>query len=987
MRPNVFTIPAGWCFVDALAEGLMSRAGDAPEALANITVLLPTRRAGRSLREAFLRISGGRPLLLPRMMPLGDMEDDELLIGGWEMAGMSGDDTLALPPPVSGLRRQLLLARLIIARPDNPATPEQAMFLAVELARLLDQVHTERLDFTSLADLVPEAFAAHWQVTLDFLKLLTELWPGLLAAEAALDPADRRNRLLEARTRQWLNQPPDGQIIAAGSTGSIPATADLLAAIAVLPGGAVVLPGLDCAASDEVWNNLVPSHPQYGMAQLIAHIGVDRTDVEDWPATGGNITTPTRAKLINAALAPAAATDLPQISTSELSDALAGMTRLDCPGPAQEAVAIALMMRRNLEAPGQTTALITPDRGLARRVAAELRRWDIEIDDSAGLPLAQTPPGAFLRLCLDVVAGGLPPVALLSLLKHPLTALGLKPGLCRHQARLLEIAALRGPRPAPNMDGLRNALTEGNDKLDPAISPFLDRLQAALAPLQEIFDSAAPSLADLVRAHMETAEALAATDAENGDEVLWAGEAGEMAAALLTDLEQAADAFAVLSPRDYPALFEAAMIGRVVRPRYGTHPRLFIWGLMEARLQRADLVILGSLNEGSWPPESIASPWMSRPMMEDFGLPLPERRVGLTAHDFVQGLGAPRVVMTRAERVAGTPTVPCRWLRRLDNLLQRLGIPSTLALASDEHWLQWTNAMDHPARPRPVKAPRPTPPVEARPTQLSVTRIETLIRDPYAIYAGQILKLRPLDPLQADPGAAARGMIVHDALDEFIKTFPDTLPDDAERHLLEIGRRHFDSHLTRPGVRALWWPRFQRIAGWFIANERRRRDQGFHTQATEVSGKLEIDGFQAPFTVTARADRIDYRADVGYAIIDYKTGAPPTAKQVETGWNPQLPLEAAMAEAGQFTGLDAKPTAQLVYMRLSGGRQPGEERVLKLDAGETISKAVVGVTKLVHKFEDPATPYPSQPRPQFLNRFADFDHLARVKEWRGRRKP
>lgn len=427
------------------------------------------------------------------------------------------------------------------------------------------------------------------------------------------------------------------------------------------------------------------------------------------------------------------------------------------------------------------------------------------------------------------------------------------------------------------------------------------------------------------------------------------------------------------------------MIGRVVRPRYGTHPRLFIWGLMEARLQRADLMILGSLNESTWPPETAASPWMSRPMMSAFGLSLPERRVGLTAHDFTQALGAQHVVMTRAERVAGTPTVPSRWLRQLDNLLARLAIPDVLT--KDEPWLPWAEAQDRPSTNRAIAPPKPTPPTTVRPNRLSVTRIETLIRDPYAIYASHILGMQPLDPLEADPGAAVRGEIVHDALDEFVRIFPDDLPRDAEQQLLEIGERVFHSHQTRPGVRALWWPRFRRIAEWFIANEKRRRDQGYRTCVTEISGEITLPGLYSDFTLSARADRIDNRADVGYVIIDYKTGTAPTAKQVEAGWSPQLPLEAAIAEAGKFPGIAPGETASLVYMRLTGGRTPGEERILRLDTRTVIDTALSGVGKLIHKFEDPLTPYLSQPRPQFLNRFGEYDHLARVKEWRGRRRP
>jgi len=984
-KPNVYTIPAGWPFLDALAAGLSDMAGGRPEALAAMTVLLPTRRAGRALADAFLRLGAGRAMLLPRMLPLGDMEDEELLIGGWDSGLEPGDGALQLPPAVGGLRRQLLLARLVMARPDTSETPEQAMFLARELARLLDQVHTERLDFKGLEDLVPADFAEHWRITLDFLQLLTELWPGLLAAEGALDPADRRNRLLEARNRMWLNAPPQHPVIAAGSTGSIPATADLLATVAHLPAGAVVLPGLDRAAPDEAWQHLAPAHPQFGMAQLIGHLGIDRAEVAEWPAASGARTPEARAALINTALAPAAAGHLGPPDPSDAEAALAGVERIDCPGPQEEAAVIALMMRRALDLPGRTAALVTPDRGLARRVAAELRRWQVEIDDSAGTPLGQTPPGAFLALLAEAAADGLGPVALLALLKHPLAAVGGTPADCRRLARELEILALRGPRPAPGLDGLRAALAQSRQKPSPDLLGFLDRLQQALAPLVDAFAAGPAPLADLVAQHLRTAEALAATDTEDGGDALWAGEAGEAAAALMGDLIDAASALDALRPGDYPALFEAAMAGRQVRPNYGTHPRLFIWGLLEARLQRADMMILGGLNEGTWPPEAEASPWMSRPMADAFGLPLPERRIGLTAHDFVQGLGAPEVVMTRAERVGGTPTVPCRWLRRLDNLLERLELKG--ALDTGEPWLDWAAALDRPTGPRATPPPAPTPPADARPRELSVTRIETLVRDPYAIYAGRILKLQPLDPLQADPGAAERGTIVHDALDRFIKDFPDTIPDDAERRLLEIGRALFESHLTRPGVAAIWWPRFQRIAHWFVANEKRRRQAGFTTAATEARGALKIEGLRAPITVIARADRIDQRADVGYAVIDYKTGTAPTAKQVEAGWNPQLPLEAAMAQSGGFEGLDGGEVAQLIYMRLSGGRQPGEERALKLDVAETVAKSVAGVTKLLHRFEDPETPYLSQPRPQFLNRFGDFDHLARVKEWRGRRRP
>jgi ATP-dependent helicase/nuclease subunit B len=970
--PSVYTIPAGTPFVDALAAGILGRRGDDPAELARFTVLLPTRRACRSLRDAFLRQGGGAPMLLPRMAPIGEVDEDELLLAGAAGNGPAeGAIAFDLEPAISGLRRQLLLTRLVMAGRDT--SPDQAAGLALELGRLLDQAHTERVGFDNLAALVPDDFAAHWQVTLEFLTILTEQWPKILQDEGVIDHADHRNRLLKAQADAWEKSPPSGPVIAAGSTGSIPATADLLKTVAGLKQGTLVLPGLDFDTADDAWCELGPHHPQYGMARLIEHLGVARNDVEIWPAPGVEARSQDRARLINAALVPAAAQVLEPVDAGA---GLNGLVRIDCPGPQEEALAIALIMRQTLEQPDRTAALVTPDRSLARRVTAELRRWSVEIDDSAGLPMAQTPPGAFLRLSARMVTETFAPVPLLAALKHPLASCGMATAQFRGQVRELEKAILRGPRPEAGLDGLARSLKKDQCGL----KDMLAALRQAVDELATLFDQGDAGLDVIVAAHIRMAESLAAADDETGAERLWAGEAGEAVAGFIAELMDAAPVLGPVAPWAYPELLDSLLAARPVRPRHGRHPRLNIWGLLEARLQHADVMILGGLNEGTWPPETTTGPWMSRPMLKDFGLPLPERRIGLTAHDFTQCASACQVVMTRASRIDGTPTVPSRWLRRLDNLLERLG--QSNALAPPEPWLDWAARLDEPEESRRVSPPRPMPPVEARPRELSVTRIETWIRDPYAIYAGNILKLRSLDPIDADPGAAERGSIIHDVLDQFIKAYPNALPDDAERRLLEIGRGVFDAHLSRPGVRAFWWPRFERIAEWFVAYERARRDAGFQTAAAEIKGRMEIAGLAGPFALTARADRIDHRADIGLMIMDYKTGQAPTAKQVAAGLAPQLPLEAAMAEAGRFADLEAGEVAALVYLRLSGGRVAGEERILKLDVAETVEKAVLGLGRLVHKFDDAKTPYLSQPRPMFLNIYGDYDHLARVGEWR-----
>jgi len=969
--PAVFTIPSGVAFVDALAAGLLAESRGDPLALTEATVLLPTRRAVRALREAFLRLSGGRPTLLPRLRPLGDVDEEDLAFDPAAGAGWPAPEDL--PPAIPGLRRQLLLTRLVLAGPRHgDITPDQAARLAGELARLLDQVHTERLDFAGLAGLVPDAFADHWRITLDFLKILTEQWPLVLAAEGALDPAERRNRLLEAQARAWAADPPAGPVIAAGSTGSIPATADLLAAVAALPRGRVVLPGLDRDLPAGLWPALPPSHPQYGLGRLLARLGVAPAVVPDWPATGITAASPIpRARLINLALRPAEGLAAWQGAAVE-PDATENVWRLDCPGPQEEALSVALVLRQALETPGRTAALVTPDRGLARRVAAEMRRWDLEVDDSAGTPLDQTPPGGFLRLCARLVGEAFAPVPLLAALKHPLAALGRPPGAFRAAVRRLEVAVLRGPRPGPGIDGLRQALAPRHAD----VADLLDDLERAVAPFVRRLSGGPVALPDLLRDHVAFAEALAAGTDQDGAARLWAGEAGEAAAGFVAELVESAGDFNPVAPAAYPALLDTLAEGRVVRPAHGRHPRLHIWGPLEARLQHADVMVLSGLNEGTWPPETSANPWMSRPMQSAFGLPLPERRIGLAAHDFAQAFAAPAVVLTRAERVEGTPTVPSRWLLRLETLLGAGRLSAT-----GQGWRDWQRALDRPAIIRPRPAPEPRPPVAARPRRLSVTQVETWMRDPYAVYARHVLGLRALDPLDADPGAADYGTIVHDVLDRFLRDHAaGPLPADAAARLIDTGRQVFADHIGRPGVWAFWWPRFLRIAHWFVATEAERRSRIAAT-VTEARGELTVDAPAGSFTLTAVADRVDRLRDGTLAIIDYKTGAPPTQKEVTAGFAPQLPLEAAIAAAGGFKDVPAAPVAELDFWRLRGGDPAGEVRRAGDDPATLAEEALEGLVRLVAAFDFPETAYRARPHPEHAPRYSDYQHLARVKEW------
>jgi ATP-dependent helicase/nuclease subunit B len=1012
VRPKVFTIAPEQPFLDTLADGLLEMARGDPLRLPRVLLLLPTRRAVRALREAFLRAAPegrqpGRPLLLPRMRPVGDLDSDELNLAEDAVGG----ETLAVPPAIPELRRRLLLTRLVMkygeVRGQGPLLPGQAAALAASLSRFIDAVATEGASFARLADLVPQELAAHWQIVHKFLEILPNLWPQILAEEGALDQAVRRNRLLQQQADLWRGSPPSDPVIAAGLTGGIPALTELLAVVAALDQGAVILPGLDRRCDEAEWRAIEAdeAHPQYLMAGLLKALGVARGEVADWPAereksgkrrrsdpdqfelpllmplsrtagegaarsAAGEGPRARRLQLVGEALRPAATTDAWRRLPRQMPHTFDGVSRFDCASPQQEAMTIALLLRRKLETPGATAALVTPDRELARRVAAELRRWGIEIDDSAGEPLNRTPPGAFLRLVLDLAASGLAPVPLLAALKHPLAAGGLDPARFRDRARRLEQAIL-GPRPAPGIDGLK-AVLRAEDR---GLHRFLDRLDACLGRLPELLAGGAVPLARLVVAHVEAAERLAANGTESGAQRLWAGEAGESAARFCHELVEAARGFPPLSGGDYPALFEGLAAGTVVRPAFGRHPRLAIWGLLEARLQRADLVVLGGLNEGSWPGAAEHDPWMSRQMRRQFQIAVPERSIGIAAHDFVQALGAPEVALTRAARQEGVPTVPSRWLLRLDTVLRAAGLET--ALRPDATVAFAAERIDEPGGYRPLPAAAPCPPLAARPRQLSVTQIEAWLRDPYAIYARHILELKPLDELDAAPGRADLGNAIHGALDEFVHRWPRDLPTEAEAELLAIGRAHFGALLSRPGAWAFWWPRFVRIAGWLIAAERQHRS-GVVESLSECRGSLVLAAPGGPFTLTAKADRIDRLAEGGFLLVDYKTGSLPTKKEIEAGYAPQLPLEGAILRDGSFAAITGAPAA-LEYWQLRGGVPAGRRcPVTGDDPGELIDFVLAKVNSLIERFDDPATPYLAEPASQWAPRFSDYRHLARV---------
>lgn len=1031
---TIWTIPAVSPFLRVLARAVMDgtlagQGGKSPSALdlAETTILLPTNRAARALEAAFLDCVPTRALILPRIRAISQGEEDLALM---EVAGSSDRVTLVdleLPDVMSELERQLLLTELVMkwsvamratgevtkgARLDpGPAagagTPAQAQKLARELAKLMDLVETEGVDLTTLKTLVPEEYSEHWGKTLAFLEIVMSYWPAVLADRGLTSFAARRNAQILGEARRLATMPQRFPVIIAGVTGSIPATRHLMAAVARLPHGAIVLPAFDMSLDAQTMGDIAsnhPEHPQHGLVKLLNELGVAPSSIG---VLAGTRTTEQAVLqgFLSAAMRPPKGTAawagyIASVAKSDVVQALAPLELVEAPTAADEAEVIALILREAVETPGRTAALVSPDRLLARRVATRLEAWGIRVDDSAGRPFRKTPPGAFLDLVIAAWDENFSPTSVVALLKHPLARLGLDAFGVRKAARALEIGALRGPVFASGLDGLSARLIEADKAAANGRAPshaaaklwtedwanahdVLARLKSAYAPLLALGGQSA-TLAALAKAHVAVAEAMARLPTEGAASPLWNGDAGEAGWLIFQGLTDHLIATIVLSGSDYPDFYRGMVSNENVRARVPLHPRISIWGPFEARLQRPDVVVLGSLNDGTWPEIADPGPWLNRPMRQTLGLPQPEAAIGHAAHDVTTLLAAPHVIMTRALKIDGVPTVASRWLLRVRALLD--GLDASAALEPALPWLAWARSRDFAGPHRPAERPRPRPAVALRPRQLSVTAIEKWIADPYTIFAQHILDLHEMPALGEDPDVALRGQILHEALGRFARAHPSALPDDIAGTLMGFAQLAMGDALIHPRVRAFWWPRFERFAQWFAQTEPTLR-VAVRQCVAEVNGAMVLKGLAGPFTLKARADRLDVTA-AGVMIYDYKTGTPPTGKMVAAGTAPQMPLEAAIVMAGGFAGLSVTDVAGLAYITVKGGEPAGEIIPVKPDdLASLVARQRVGLEALIARFDDPETPYLALRRPgaafENLYRYAVYGQLARVKEWLG----
>ncbi len=962
-RPRIFGLPPGVDFASALVDGVLTRMGTAPpEALARVEIHVNTRRMQRRVTALF---DAGPARLLPRIRLVTDLATE---------AGF-GD----IPPPVSPLRRRLelmqLVAGLLEHKPD--LAPREALFdLADSLAALMDEMQGEGVGPEALCDIDVADQSGHWQQSLEFVSLVQRYFGAQTGSEPDIEA--RQRLVVERLAEDWRRNPPTHPVLVAGSTGSRGTTALFMRTVARLPQGALVLPGVDFDMPADVWNRLDDAltgedHPQFRFARMLRALDAAPGEIRRW-VPGAEPANPSRNRLVSLALRPAPVTDQWLVEGRQLNGIAAATERValvEAPSPREEAAAVALVLRKAAE-DGRSAALITPDRTLTRQVAAALDRWGIVPDDSAGRPLPLTAPGRFLRHVADLFGQRLTAAALLTLLKHPLTNSG-PAGRGPHllQTGALELELRRNGPPFPTAASLRDwGKTGGDDRRTWAewVAGCIDGLdEGEERPLGVHLDR-----------HIALAERLARGSAGEGSGELWRREAGEEALRWVDALRREADGGGTMPADDYSSLFHAVLRRGEVREAVTAHPRIMIWGTLEARVQGADLVVLAGLNEGTWPEPLAPDPWLNRTLRHKAGLLLPERQIGLAAHDFQQAVAADEVALTRAVRDAEAATVPSRWINRLTNLLS--GLPGEGPRALDamrgrgDRLLALARAVDKPAESvAPARRPSPRPPVADRPREISITEVQTLIRDPYAVYARRVLRLDPLDPLHHVPDPPTRGTLVHAILEDFIGQGAIGDPDEARARLLATAQRIFGARVAWPAARRFWFARLARVADWFVEGEIARQSHA-RPIALERQARLRFPDVET--VLKGKIDRIDRLGDGRLAVYDYKTGAPPSPDQ-QTHFDKQLQLAALLVEHGAVTDLDAARVAEIGYVGL--GASPVFEPV-PLENGE-IAEVMQGLVALVASYRERRRGYTSRRAMVELRRGGDYDHLARYGEW------
>jgi ATP-dependent helicase/nuclease subunit B len=978
IRAKVQTVPAGADLSSALSEWLVDRYRDDGLGLADVVLLLPNNRAISALTAAFVR-SADQGLVLPRMVAIGDLALDEKLGPLLDPLAHQGS---APPPAVANMQRLMQLTALV-RHERSDASAAEALHLAKQLVQTLDELEVEEKSIRDFdfdhdnADL-----AVHWSSAYDSLKSLCRDSEAWLREQQMLAPAARRNALLYQLAERLKSDPPTTPVIAAGITTAAPAISRLLAEIAKLPQGLVLLPHVDLSLSNDDWDALgelnQPSsgdesttqrqqetHPQFHLKLLLHRMGVGRGEIGYF--NGSRLSARNRAltqsvqdlfciaeKTVGWQALPQKRRMLEHIGLVEAEDS------------AEESRAIAILIRHAVETPGKRVALLTPDREIALRVTAQLRRWNIEADDSAGEPLSKHPGGVLFLALSQMLAHELAPVPLLAVLKHPLVCAGDGRLLWLEQVRALDLV-LRGPQMRTGLGAITAAIREKLDdnRAEPKLLKWWSEVAVTLGAHA---DTSPRSLRLHLDAVVELAEALT-----NG--AIWKGSVGRSLADFVEELSrQNLDAL-VSDVSAYPDLMASLLADISVRPAFGMHPRVAIYGLLEARLQSADLVICAGLNEGSWPQLAKPDPWLAPHLRRRLGMASTERSIGLAAHDLASALGAPEVVLTRSRRDRAGPTIASRFLLRLQAILGD-------TLKQEQVALGFARQMDRARlESAPYPRPAPTPTSAQRKVAISITQMDLLKADPFAFYARNVLRLEALKPVDGEPDPGWKGTLVHKIIEDWTKT-----GDRDPESLVGFAEGAFADKSVTPALRLLWQPRIVAGLKWVASEIERNSAEKRQIAAFEARAEGMISGVR----VHGRIDRLDRRADGKLVVVDYKTGGPPARGKVNAGYALQLGLAGLLVEregvkevTGEVGGYEywslSKKDRSFGYsaspfVKVPKHGQPDVDTFASFadaQASAAIGRWIVG-----------DEPFRAKLKPEHAI-YTDYDQLMRLDEWVG----
>ncbi len=1039
---HLYNIPFGNSFIDTLVDNIINGKffqfdyiNKNDFLFSDIKIFLPTRRAANYFIDRISILLGEQNLFLPNVIPLGEISEFNNLLGIDSEFILKNTSVLQDIEPV---QRRLVLTKFVIEWSQNiqnileqndlmdtsselllkgikadlqgfnvARTASDAIQMADALGELIDTLVIHDKNWQDLDKLLPLDLAdEYWKISKDFLTIASKAWPEFRQAYGLVDAAERQHRTVLALAKKLIQERPSTPIVIAGSTGSMPATAQLISAISQLPNGAVVFSGLDHSLDAESWQCLIdnrgkllePTHPQTQFSKLFFNIGISRKDIINVGQINQSFSS--RNLILNEAMLPSQTTERWQTKSTRLGsdvihNGLLNISIVEADHEREEALVIAAALRIALEIPNKTAAVITPDRSIAERVISELRRWNILAADTGGRALARTGAGSLAILVAHAVSNNFSPHSLLALLNHPNLTLGINPKILAKGRNAIDLGLLRLPLIKCDLDVLLEhaeiARTGFQDSIKSMRShsrlTLIDweSAETVLRNLKYIFDPflnvRIANLLQMIQHHENILKKIT-IDEENEIDFEYLDGSNEIMS-LFVSIKSNINNIDLLTS-DYLTFFRKLIDPIAVAITADSHPRIKIYGLLEARLIKADLAILAGLDETVWPPQGKMDPFLTREWCSELDLPVPEHHIGQTAHDFVSLMDSEEVVITRSLKRDGSPTVASRFLQRIKTVTGEAY--DTEAISRGNKLISLARILDVPKNFAPTRPPAPVPKPSSLPRRLSVTEIETLRRDPYSIYAKHVLKLDYLELVARRIGPSERGVLIHEIFARFIEMFPLEQPIDAYEQLMAIAGQVFQPVKNLSEFEIFWFPSFMGSAKWFLLWDKSRRANIVKPIAVERHGvlKLMLTG-GGEFTLTGQADRIEFHKGDAFSIVDFKTGKVPSLKQVRSGFSPQLTLEAAMLKRGAFPGLSGALVEQLLYAKL-GGKIVGEERLVysskdELDADKLSELHFGEFLTLIDEHWNCGRPFSSRPYPEFLKDYARYDHLARVREW------